>query len=81
MIAVALLLIGVALWAVVGLVLWRNSKAVCPECGYDPIKGNVGWTRESIILWLLLATCFIISLWFTFWVMTAVMWIFNPVLD
>lgn len=80
-IAVVILLSGVVLWAAIGLILWRNSKATCPECGYDPIKGNVGWTRESIILWLLLATCFIISLWVTFWLIAAVTWIFNPVLD
>ena len=76
----AALLNSIALWAVIGFILWRNSKAICPECRYDPIKGNVGWTRESIILWLLLVTCFIISSWFTFWITMAVMWMFNPVL-
>lgn len=80
-IAVVLLLSGIVLWAAVGLILWRNSKATCPECGYDPIKGNVGWTRESIILWLVLAACSIISLWFTFWLVGLVIWIFDPVLD
>lgn len=75
-----MLLSGILLWAAVGLIVWRNSKAICPECGFDPIKGNVGWTRESIILWLLLAICFIISSWFTFWIVTGVIWIFNPVL-
>lgn len=81
MITVVLLLGGIVLWAVVGLLLWRNSKAICPECGYDPIKGNVGWTRESITLWLVLATCFVISLWYSFWIIKAVIWIFDPVLD
>ena len=80
-IAVTLLISGIVLWAAIGLILWRNSKSVCPECGCDPIKGNVGWTRESIILWLLLAICSIISLWFTFWIISAVIWLFNPVLD
>jgi len=80
-IAVVLLLSGIVLWAVAGLVLWRNSKAICHECGYDPIKGNVGWTRESIILWLVLATAFIISLWNTFWIIKAVIWISDPVLE
>ena len=80
-ITVVLLLGGIVLWAVVGLLLWRNSKAICPECGYDPIKGNVGWTRESITLWLVLATCFVISLWYSFWIIKAVIWIFDPVLD
>lgn len=81
MITVVLLLGGIVLWAVVGLLLWRNSKAICPECGYDPIKGNVGWTRESITLWLVLATCFVISLWYSFWIIKAVIWIFDPGLD
>ena len=73
------LLSGIGLWAVIGFILWRNSKAACPECGYDPIKGNVGWTRESIILWILLVACVIISLWTMFGLAMAVMWIFNPV--
>ena len=77
----AALLIGIVLWAVIGFILWRNSKATCPECGYDPIKGNVGWTRESIILWLLLVACVIISSWATFGLTMGVMWICNPVLD
>jgi len=80
-VAIALLLSGIVLWAAIGPILWRNSKATCSGCGYDPIRGNVGWTRESIILWLVLATCSIMSLWYTFWIIKAVIWIFDPVLD
>ena len=80
-IAVALLLSGILLWVVIGPVFWRNSKAACPECGHDPIKGNVGWTGESIILWLVLDACFIISMWYTFWIIKALIWILDPVLD
>ena len=70
----AALLIGIVLWAVIGIILWRNSKAICPECGYDPIKGNVGWTAESVILWILLVGCVMVSLWATFWFLLSVMW-------
>ena len=66
-------------WPVIGFILWRNSKATCPECGCDPIKGNVGWTRESIILWTLLVACSIISSWQTFWTAKWLIWIFTPV--
>ena len=75
----AALLSGIVLWAVIGFILWRNSKATCPECGYDPIDGNVGWTRESFILWILLVACVFISLWATLWLAMAVLWIFTPI--
>ena len=77
--AAVLLLSGIVLWVGIGFILWRNSKAICPECGYDPIKGSVGWNRESIILWILLGACVLIGLWYTFWLTIAVMWIFTPV--
>ena len=81
LIAMALLLSGLVLWAVLGPILWRNCRATCPECGCDPIKGNVGWTRESIMLWLIMAACFTISLWYAFWIIKAVIWILDPALD
>ena len=78
-VAATALLSFVGLWAVIGFILWRNSKATCPECGCDPIKGRVGWTRESIILWALLVACIILSSWFTFWIAKGLIWIFTPV--
>ena len=81
LVAAAALLSVIVQWAVIGFILWRNSKAICPECGYDPIRGNVGWTRESLILWTLLVACIIISSWITFWIAMGLIWIFTPALS
>ena len=51
------------------VVLWlalRNYRAVCPDCGHAPMGGNVGWTRESFILWAGVVACFLAALWGTF---------------
>ena len=39
---------------------------VCPDCGHGPMGGNVGWTRESFILWAGVVACFLAALWGTF---------------
>ena len=57
---------GVALWPALELILWRNCRAVCPDCGHGPMGGNVGWTRESLILWAGVVACFLAALWGTF---------------
>lgn len=33
------------------------------------------------MLWLIMAACFTISLWYAFWIIKAVIWILDPVLD
>ena len=57
---------GVVLWPALGFILWRNCGAVCPDCGHGPMGGNVGWTRESFILWAGVVACFLAALWGTF---------------
>ena len=57
---------GVALWPALGFILWRNCRAVCPDCGHGPMGGNVGWIRESFILWAGVVACFLAALWRTF---------------
>ena len=79
--AAAFLVNGTALWLLIGFILWRNSKAVCPECGHEPIKGIVGWTRESIFLLLILIPCFIVSLWATFFLAGLLIWAATLLID
>ena len=31
---------GVALWPALGFILWRNCRAVCPDCGHGPWAGT-----------------------------------------
>ena len=57
---------GVVLWPALGFILWRNCRAVCPDCGHGPMGGNVGWTRESLILWAGGFACFLVGLWGAF---------------
>ena len=57
---------GVALWLALRFILWRNCRAVCPDCGHGPMGGNVGWTRESFILWAGVVACFLAALWGAF---------------
>ena len=72
---------GVALWSLVGFILWRNSKGVCPECGHEPIRGSVGWTRESVFLWLLLILSVSASLWFTYFLFRLLIWAVALILE
>ena len=57
---------AVALWLALGFILWRNCRAVCPDCGHDPMGGNIGWTREFLILWAGGFACFLVGLWGAF---------------
>ena len=68
---------GVALWPVLGFILWRNCRAVCPDCGHGPMGGNVGWTRESLILWAGGFACFLAALWGTFHLALLLAWLFT----
>ena len=68
---------GVALWLALGLILWRNCRAVCPDCGHGPMGGNVGWTRESFILWAGVVACFLAALWGTFHLALLLAWLFT----
>ena len=67
----------VNLWAALGFILWRNCRAVCPECGNGPMDGNVGWTRESLILWAGVVACFLGAVWGTFHVALLLAWLFT----
>ena len=55
-----------ALWLALGFILRRNCRAVCPDCGHGPMGGNVGWTRESLILYASGFACFLVGLWGAF---------------
>ena len=68
---------GVALWLALGFILWRNCKRVCPECSSGPMGGNVGWTRESLILWVGVVACFLGALWGSFHVALLLAWMFS----
>ena len=70
---------GIASWTIVGLLLWRNCRAICPDCGRDPIQGSVGWTRESVVLWTVLAGCTASSLWVTVYFVWLLIWIFTMI--
>ena len=54
-----------ALWLALGFILRRNCRAVCPDCGHGPLGGNVGWNRESLMLWAVGFACFLAALWGT----------------
>ena len=68
---------GVGLWPALGFILWRNCRAVCPDCGHGPMGGNVGWTRESFILWAGVVACFLAALWGTFHLALLLTWLFT----
>ena len=68
---------GVALWLALGLILWRNCRAVCPDCDHDPMGGSVGWTRESFILHVAGFACFLIGLWGAFHLALLLIWLFT----
>ena len=42
-----------------------------------PMGGNVGWTRESLILWADVVACFLGALWGTFHVALLLAWLFT----
>ena len=75
LVGAAAVLLSMVLTPVIGVVpviwfcLWRNSKAVCPACGADPFYAPgeprtlpVGWTSESVALWVLVACCCLVAL-------------------
>ena len=68
---------GVALWPALGFILWRNCRAVCPDCGHDPMGGNIGWNRESLILYAGGFACFLVGLWGTFHLALLLAWLFT----
>ena len=42
------------LLTVLSFCIWRNVKAVCPQCGAEPFhRGGrpVGWDAESVLIW------------------------------
>ena len=81
LLAIVVLFNGVASWAAVGLLLWRNCKAICPDCGRDPVQGGVGWNRESVILWTAITGCIAYSLWTTFYFVLLIIWMFTLLLE
>ena len=68
---------GLALWLALGLILWRNCRAVCPDCGHGPMGGNVGWNRESLILYAGGFACFLVGLWGAFHLALLLIWLFT----
>ena len=68
---------GVALWLALGFILWRNCRGSCPDCGHGPMGGNVGWTRESLILWAGGFACFLVGLWGAFHLALLLIWLFT----
>ena len=55
------------LWLALGFTLRRNCRAGRPDCGHGPMGGNVGWNRESLILWAGGFACFLVGLWGAFY--------------
>ena len=47
-----------------------------PDYGHGPVGGNVGWTRESFILWAGVVACFLAALWGTFHLALLPAWLF-----
>ena len=54
--------VGGVLWLALGFILWRNCGTVCVEYGHGPMAGNVGWNRESLMLWAVGFACFLAAL-------------------
>ena len=74
----ALVMFGpVALWLALGFILRRNCRAVCPDCSHGPMGGNVGWNRESLMLWAGVVACFLGAVWGTFHLALLLAWLFT----
>ena len=68
---------GLALWLALEFILWQSCRAVCPDCGHDPMGGNVGWNRESLILYVGGFACFLVGLWGAFHLALLLIWLFT----